>query len=292
MEHGIVHERTPPFSPLSNGTAKRKNHTLIELVNAMLCTPGLSKEWWGETLIACHVLNRVPMKDKEITPFEEWEKRRLNHSYLRTWGCLAKVNVPINKKCKLGHKTVDCVFPSYSFHNTRYMFLIIKFDVPDMYIDAIMESRYTTFFENEFPMKNTPSETSHETIISHEHELSILIDHVEDSHEHIPEVDDTVVTSKSKRPRVAKSFGDDFIVYLVKDTPTTIVEAYSSPDANLWKETVRSEMESIMSNRTWKVVDRPYGCQPIGCKWIFKKKLRPDGTIERYKARLVAKGYT
>jgi hypothetical protein len=50
-------------------------------------------------------------------------------------------------------------------------------------------------------------------------------------------------------------------------------------------------MEPIMYNGTWEVVDRPYGCQPIGCKWIFKKKLRLDGTIERYKARLVAKGY-
>ncbi|KAK1661178.1 hypothetical protein QYE76_049337 [Lolium multiflorum] len=30
----------------------------------------------------------------------------------------------------------------------------------------------------------------------------------------------------------------------------------------------------------------------LGCKWVFKKKLRPDGTIEKYKARLVAKGYT
>jgi histone deacetylase 1/2 len=25
---------------------------------------------------------------------------------------------------------------------------------------------------------------------------------------------------------------------------------------------------------------------------VFKKKFRPDGTIERYKTRLVAKGYT
>jgi len=40
------------------------------------------------------------------------------------------------------------------------------------------------------------------------------------------------------------------------------------------------------------VVDRPYRCKPVGCKWVFKKKLRPDGTIEKYKARLVAKGYT
>ena len=53
-----------------------------------------------------------------------------------------------------------------------------------------------------------------------------------------------------------------------------------------------SEMDSIMSNGTWEIVDRPYGCKPIGCKWVFKKKLRPDGTIERYKARLVAKCYT
>jgi hypothetical protein len=141
-------------------------------------------------------------------------------------------------------------------------------------------------------MKNTPSDTSHETIIPHEHELSIPIDHAEDPHVHIPEEDDTIVTQKSKRQRVAKSFGNDFIVYFVEETPTTISEAYFSPDADLWKEAVRSEMESIMYNGTCEVVDRPYGCQPIGYKWIFKKKLRPDGTIERYKARLVAKGYT
>ena len=47
-----------------------------------------------------------------------------------------------------------------------------------------------------------------------------------------------------------------------------------------------------MSNGTQKIIDRPYGCKPIGCKWVFKKKLRPNDTIERYKARLVAKSYT
>jgi hypothetical protein len=78
----------------------------------------------------------------------------------------------------------------------------------------------------------------------------------------------------------------------VDDTPTTIAEAYLSLDADLWKEAVQNEIDSNMSNRTWEVVDRPYGCKPVGCKWVFKKKLRPDGTIEKYKARLVAKGYT
>jgi hypothetical protein len=70
VEHGIIQERTPPYSPQSNGVAEIKNHTLTDLVNAMLETSGLSKEWWGEAILAaCHVLNKVPTKNKEITPF-------------------------------------------------------------------------------------------------------------------------------------------------------------------------------------------------------------------------------
>jgi hypothetical protein len=90
----------------------------------------------------------------------------------------------------------------------------------------------------------------------------------------------------------AKSFGDDFTIYLVDNTPEISVEAFASPDADDWKEAVRSEMNSILSNETWELVDRSYGCKTVGYKWVFKKKLRPDGTIDKYKARLVAKGYT
>jgi hypothetical protein len=139
-------------------------------------------------------------------------------------------------------------------------------------------------------MKNAPSMTNHESIIPHEQ--FIPIEHCEKPHVYNPEEDDIVVTRKSKRQRTTKSFGDDYIVYLVDDIPRTIEEAYSSPDADLRKEAVWSEMDSIMSNGTWEIVKFPYGCKPIGSKWVFKKKLRPDGTIERYKAILVAKGYT
>ena len=76
-EHGIIHERTPPYSPQSNGVAERKNRTLTDLVNSMLDTAGLSKAWWGEALLtACHVLNKVPNKNKDKTPHEEWVGRK------------------------------------------------------------------------------------------------------------------------------------------------------------------------------------------------------------------------
>jgi hypothetical protein len=47
-----------------------------------------------------------------------------------------------------------------------------------------------------------------------------------------------------------------------------------------------------MSNGTWEITDCRNGSKPIVCKWIFKKKLRHDGTIENYNARPVAKGFT
>ena len=97
-------------------------------------------------MTACHVLNRVPTKNKEITPLEEWEKKMSTLSYLHTWGCLAKVSVPITKKHNLGPKTVDCVFLGYAIHIVGYRFLIVKSGVPDMHIGTIMESRDTTFF--------------------------------------------------------------------------------------------------------------------------------------------------
>ncbi|GJV57213.1 retrovirus-related pol polyprotein from transposon TNT 1-94 [Tanacetum coccineum] len=35
-----------------------------------------------------------------------------------------------------------------------------------------------------------------------------------------------------------------------------------------------------------------HGAKPVGCKWVYKTKLDPNGNVERYKAHLVAKGYT
>jgi hypothetical protein len=73
--------------------------------------------------------------------------------------------------------------------------------------------------------------------------------------------------------------------------PSNINEAMKSRDATFWKEASNDEIEFIMFNKTWILVDLPSGSKPIGCKWIFKKKMKPDGSVDKFKARLVAKGF-
>ena len=78
----------------------------------------------------------------------------------------------------------------------------------------------------------------------------------------------------------------------VKDIDSkTYEEAIMSIDSGKWQEAINSEMDSMYSNKVCNLVDALEGIVPIGCKWIFKKKIGVDGKVESYKARLVAKGH-
>ncbi|GJZ38794.1 zinc finger, CCHC-type containing protein [Tanacetum coccineum] len=57
------------------------------------------------------------------------------------------------------------------------------------------------------------------------------------------------------------------------------------------KESINDEMDSIMGNNSRVLADLPPGCKPISYKWIFKRKLKVDGTIEKVKARQVIQGF-
>lgn len=59
-----------------------------------------------------------------------------------------------------------------------------------------------------------------------------------------------------------------------------------------WFEAMQKELDALILNQTWEMVSLPKGEKAIGCKWVYKVKLKADGSIERLKARLVAKGFT
>ena len=210
-------------------------------------------------LSANYILNRLPHKKLDKTPYELWKGPSPSYKYLKVWGCLVKVMVPIPKRIKIGPKTIDCIFIGYVINSSAYRFLVHKYDIPDIHVNTIIESRNASFFENIFPSKNACDES----FLKRTHDIATS----DIDHESINDESEEALR-RSKRARTSKSFGPYFLTYLLENEPQSFNEAMSTPEAPMWKEAVNSEIESIMQNHTWELVDLPSRSKPLGCKWI------------------------
>ena len=74
--------------------------------------------------------------------------------------------------------------------------------------------------------------------------------------------------------------------------PASYFEAMSAPDADQWRDAIKSELDSLVKAETWKAEIIPPGTPLVDSKWVFKRKLGADGSVVRHKARLVARGFT
>lgn len=54
-----------------------------------------------------------------------------------------------------------------------------------------------------------------------------------------------------------------------------------------WQNTKRTEIDALDENGTCTIETLPPGKKVIGCNWVFRLKLKADGTLERCKVRLV-----
>lgn len=59
-----------------------------------------------------------------------------------------------------------------------------------------------------------------------------------------------------------------------------------------WRGSMSDEIDACARNQTFDLVPRPPNKNIVGCKWVFKNKFLPNGSLGRCKSRLVAKGYT
>ncbi|GJZ38326.1 ribonuclease H-like domain-containing protein [Tanacetum coccineum] len=57
-----------------------------------------------------------------------------------------------------------------------------------------------------------------------------------------------------------------------------------------WKNSMIDEYNALIDNKTWELIPRTSDMHVIRSMWIFRHKLRLDGSFERYKARLVGGG--
>ncbi|GJV28930.1 retrovirus-related pol polyprotein from transposon TNT 1-94, partial [Tanacetum coccineum] len=256
-KHGIRHEFTAPYSPQQNGIAERKNRTLKEMVTAMLISSGMSQDMWGEAILtATYLLNKIP----------------------------PKVAVPTPKPQKIGPKSVDCIFIGYAKNSGAYRFIVHESKNPDIKKNTVMESRNASFFEHLFPClsKETGSSARLDDEVvqdKRQRDDNDLQDERQD------QTKEEVKPRRSKRARNEKLFGPNFVSFMVENEPTSYREAVTSSEGQQWREAIKSEIDSILQNHTWELVDLPPGCKPLGYKWSFKKKMKADGTIDKYKAR-------
>ncbi|KAK5802758.1 hypothetical protein PVK06_030377 [Gossypium arboreum] len=217
-----------------------------------------------------------------------------NLGYFKVWGCLVYYRVLDQQRTKLGPRAVKGAFVGYAQHSKAYRVL-------DLVSNTIIETRDVVLIENKIFNNSKNSEKEYQPMISSDQTKRSLYDNK-----------DTELT-KSQRVRKVKDFGPDFIssqslaflvegnrefiimkipiMFNVNGDPQSYGEAMTSRDVAFWKKAISDEMDSILSNNTWILVDFSQGSNPIRCKLVFKRKNTPTGFSPTFMARLVVEGF-
>ena len=94
IEHGIQSQWTPHYMPQHNGMVERRNQTLLDVVRSMINNADLPKSFWGYALeTVVYILNKVPSKSVDVTPYAIWTNKKPYVSHMKVWGCTTHIRV-------------------------------------------------------------------------------------------------------------------------------------------------------------------------------------------------------
>ncbi|GJR62913.1 putative RNA-directed DNA polymerase [Tanacetum coccineum] len=263
---GIVQQFTPLYTPQHNGLSERRNQS------------------------ATRILNMVPTKKVDKTPYELWYGKVPNLSYLNVWGCEALVKRDTSDK--LQQRSVKCIFIRYPKETMDCYFYF----PPE---NKIVVARYVEFFEKNLITQEVSGrdidleeiqdeDTSPSKITS---EIPMEVEGFE------PPQEEDIPICRSERTHRAPnrlSLNVEAEEHSPGDLnePTSYKSMMLDSESNKWIDAMNAEIQSMMDNMVWVLVDLPPGRKTVRSKWIFKKKTDMDDIIHTYKARLIAKGYT
>lgn len=300
-QNGIKLETTVRYTPQQNGAAERLNRTLMDKVRPMLAASGLPKYLWADAVVtANYVRNRSPVSDRDKTPYELFFDTKPDVAHLRTFGVRCFAVTPKPLRTKLDDTSESGRFIGYPASTKGYKILLDS--------GRVIISRDATFMEtggssDSPPGEPTPSEVS---------------DEEEADGEPVGAEEQPTAASGSRRQpppahgKQPKRAATDVPASIWRDEgykitgrkrdmgeahaaiihePTSLEEALTTEQAELWQQAADEEMASLLANGTWELEPVPPGVKPIPVKWVFKVKRDANGNVERYKARLVAKGF-
>ncbi|GKB15186.1 retrotransposon protein, putative, ty1-copia subclass [Tanacetum coccineum] len=294
-EHGIIAHRTPPYTPQHNGVSERRNRTLLDMVRSMMSQTTLPKSFWDYALeSAARILNMVPTKKVEKTPYEVWHGQAPKMSYLKVWGCEALVKRDtLTKPDKLEPRSIKCIFVGYPKETMGYSF----YYPPE---NKVLVARNAEFFENSLITQEASGSLEDLEIIQDEDthpSENTSLHHDEDDQEIDEPQSDIIPIRRSTRTRHAP---DRMCLYVDAEEhelgdlnePANYKAALLDPESDKWLAAMNVEMQSMKDNQVWDLVDLPPNSKTVGSKWLFKKKTDMERNVHTYKSRLVAKGFT
>ncbi|XP_073131625.1 uncharacterized protein [Henckelia pumila] len=78
-------------------------------------------------------------------------------------------------------------------------------------------------------------------------------------------------------------FGLIAITDTATSEPTSHTLALKDPH---WRAAMSEEFDALLRNVTWDLVPSDMAQNVVGCKWVFRRKRKSEGSIDRYKALL------
>eukprot|EP00253_Pinus_taeda_P032251 PITA_32251 len=299
--HRIVQQYTVPHTPQQNGVAERKNRTLVECARSMLQGKGMSNSFWAEAInTAVYLKNRSPTRYLGFkTPFEDLYGFKPVVNHLRVFGSKAFAHIPKADRKKLDPKEIRCIFVGYGTEFKAY-----KLFNPES--RKTFASRDVVFHEQVQEGKDGIGDDWHIPLLLDESsEDEREQKQKEEQKEEQGEGDNAspIIAEENKfevspLPRRSGRKTQNRLKlrdYALMSNVLNIVEPTNYKEASQfkeWRAAMNEEMESILRNDTWDLVELPKNKTPIGCKSLFKPKMNANRSIEKLKARLVAKGYS
>nr|GEZ10711.1 hypothetical protein [Tanacetum cinerariifolium] len=179
-------------------------------------------------------------KKVDKTPYELWYGKDPNLSYLKVWGCEALVKPDMPEKHQ--QRSVKCIFICYSKETMGYYFY---FPTENKTVGV----RYAEFFK-----KNLITQEISEGAIDLEE---------------IQDEDTSPSEITSKIPMEVEGFKPpQEEVILIRSYKDVMLDS----ESNKWIDASNAQIQSMIDNMVWVLVDLPPSCKTVGSKWIFKKK--------------------
>ncbi|GKA24256.1 retrotransposon protein, putative, ty1-copia subclass, partial [Tanacetum coccineum] len=239
------------------------------MVRSMMNLTTLPLSFWDYALeSATRILNMVPTKKVDKTPYELWYGKVPNLSYLKVWGCeaLVKRDTPD----KLEQRSVKCIFIGYPKEMMGYYFYFL----PE---NKIVVARYVEFFEKRLISQEISGRVVDLKEIQEEEDTtpseitSNIPQEVEGFEPPQPPQDEVIPIRRFERTHRAPNrlcLNVEVEEHSLRDLgePVNYKAAMLDPESKKWVDAMNAEMQSMIDYMVWVLVDLPPNCKTIGSK--------------------------